>query len=200
VFLPLATLRREVWWRNLALVFSMVLFGVWHTASLLFVLWGCYHGTLLTLDRQVQRLQRRLNWEPVSAIWTAISWVVTITLVSLGWVLFRANSLRQAGQMLTTLVSPSSYVTHFLPAPLYLLVLVLALAYTAVLLVIGSLDRKSEHLGAAEATPRLDVLTIIVRDRWLWLTPIYAFALLIGAWLLMRTPTAGASPFVYRSF
>ncbi len=30
IFLPLATLRREVWWRNLALVISMVLFGLWH--------------------------------------------------------------------------------------------------------------------------------------------------------------------------
>ena len=30
VFLPLAMLRREVWWRNLALVISMVLFGLWH--------------------------------------------------------------------------------------------------------------------------------------------------------------------------
>ena len=38
VFLPLATLRREMLWRNLALVVSMVLFGLWHKASLLFVL------------------------------------------------------------------------------------------------------------------------------------------------------------------
>src|ERR1035438_3829495 len=44
VFLPLAVLRREMWWRNLALVVSMITFGLWHKASLLFVLWGCYHG------------------------------------------------------------------------------------------------------------------------------------------------------------
>ena len=60
VFLPLATLRREIWWRNLALVISMVLFGVWHKASVLFVLWGCYHGILLVLHRQVQKLQQRI--------------------------------------------------------------------------------------------------------------------------------------------
>src|SRR5271166_2265358 len=128
VFLPLATLRREVWWRNLALVVSMILFGLWHKASALFVLWGCYQGILLVLHRQVQQLQRRLDWEPPAALWTAVSWTVTITLVSFGWIFFRANSLPQTGHMFTALMSPSSYATHFLPVPLYLLVLVLALA------------------------------------------------------------------------
>jgi len=200
VFLPLATLRREILWRNLALVISMVLFGVWHKASVLFVLWGCYHGVLLVLHRQVQQLQRRLNWEPPAALWTALSWMVTITLVSFGWIFFRANSLPQAQQMYGALVSPSSYVTHFLPVPLYLLVVGLALAYGAVLLVIAGLDRYSERLGAAETTSRSEVIAIIVRDRWVWLTPMYAFALLVVIWLVTRAQSAGASPFVYRSF
>ena len=197
VFLPLATLRREMLWRNLALVISMMLFGVWHKASLLFVLWGCYHGVLLVLHRQVQQLERQFNWEPPAAVWTPVSWMVTITLVSFGWIFFRANSLPQATQMLSALVSPSSYATHFLPVPLYLLVLALALAYAAVLLVVAGLDRYSESLGAR---PRSELITIMVRDRWVWVTPIYAFALLIVVWLVTRAQSAGASPFVYRSF
>jgi len=144
-------------------------------------------------------LQRRLNWEPPAAVWTPLSWMVTTTLVSFGWILFRANSLPQAQQMLSALVSPSSYGAHFLPLPLYLLVLVLALAYAAVLLVVAGLDRCSERLGA-DARPRSEVITIIVRDRWVWLTPMYAFALLIVVWLVTRAQSAGASPFVYRSF
>jgi alginate O-acetyltransferase complex protein AlgI len=200
VFLPLATLRREIWWRNLTLVISMVLFGVWHKASVLFVLWGCYHGVLLVLHRQVQQLQRRLNWEPPAALWTPLSWLVTITLVSFGWIFFRANSLPQAGSMFTALLSPASYLTHFLPATLYLLVLTLAFAYAAVLLAIASLDRYAERLGTPEATPRSEVIATIARDRWVWLTPMYAVALLIAIWLVTRAQSAGASPFVYRSF
>src|SRR6202142_2657473 len=30
LFLPLATMRREVWWRNLSLVIAMFMFGLWH--------------------------------------------------------------------------------------------------------------------------------------------------------------------------
>ena len=200
VFLPLATLRREMWWRNLALVISMVLFGVWHKATVLFVLWGCYHGVLLVLHRQVQQLQRRLDWEPPSALWTPLSWMVTITLVSLGWIFFRASSLPQAGKMFSVLLSPATYSSHLLPLPLYLLVLVLALLYAAVLLLIAALDRRSERLGLTEATSRPEIVSIALRDRWVWLTPMYAFALLIATWLVTRAQTAGASPFVYRSF
>jgi hypothetical protein len=94
-------------------------------------------------------------------------------------------------------VSPSSYATHFLPIPLYLLVLALALAYAALLLAVAGLDRYSESLGAR---PRSELITIMVRDRWVWVTPIYAFALLIVVWLVTRAQSAGASPFVYRSF
>src|ERR1035441_5721100 len=93
VFLPLAVLRREVWWRNLALIISMVIFALWHKGSILFILWGSYQGILLVLHRQWQALQHRLKGEPPAAIWTPISWVVTITLISAGWMLFRANSL-----------------------------------------------------------------------------------------------------------
>ena len=200
VFLPLATLRREVWWRNLALVVSMVLFGLWHKASLLFVLWGCYQGILLVMHRQVQRLQQRLNWQPPAAIWTALSWVASMALVNFGWIFFRANSLEQAGQMLSALASPATYLTHVLPATLYLLVLALALAYAAVLLVVAAVDRYGERLGTKGASSRAEVINVIVRDRWVWLTPMYAFALLIVTWLVTRAQSAGASPFVYRMF
>src|SRR5215469_7687436 len=78
VFLPLATLRREIWWRNLALVISMVLFGLWHKASVLFLLWGMYHGLLLVGHRHIQQMQRKLNWNPSTTWWNAVSWLVTI--------------------------------------------------------------------------------------------------------------------------
>ena len=62
LFLPLAMLRRQRWWRHLALVISMVLFGIWHKGSVLFVLWGSYHGLLLVVQRQFQELRRRFRF------------------------------------------------------------------------------------------------------------------------------------------
>jgi len=199
VFLPLAVVRREVWWRNLALVISMILFGLWHKASVLFVLWGCYHGVLLVLHRQVQQLQRKFDWTPSAALWTPISWAVTIGLISLGWIFFRAKSLFEARQMLSAALSPASYASHFLSGSLYLLVMALAVGYAIVLLVIEMLNRYSvePEISAASSSP--SVIVIIARNRWFWIPPLYVLALLLVV-IVTHTRGADAAQFMYRNF
>lgn len=193
VFLPLAVLRREVWWRNLALVLSMVVFGLWHKASLLFLLWGCYHGVLLVLHRQVQQLGRKLNWEPPAKLWTVLSWVATISLISLGWIFFRAGSLSQAGQMFDAILTPQSYASHFLSLSLYSLVTVLALGYAAAMTIGKVLD------GYAEDSATSGPVALLARWRWFWVPSIYVLALLF---ILMITQTQGGSAalLMYRRF
>lgn len=199
VFLPLAVLRREIWWRNLALVVSMVLFGLWHRASVLFLLWGCYHGVLLLLHRQVQQLQRSFNWDPPAKLWTPVSWIATAALVNLGWIFFRANSWPQARQMLAAVLSPTSYSSHFLSESLYLMVAALALGYGIALLVFDALDRCSLEEETAQPDPHPEIIALLARWRWYWLPPLYALALLF---LLIVTLTqgTGTAQFMYRRF
>jgi D-alanyl-lipoteichoic acid acyltransferase DltB (MBOAT superfamily) len=142
----------------------MVAFGLWHKASLLFLLWGFYHGVLLVLHRQVQQLGRRLNWNP-PAIWMPISWIATISLISVGWIFFRANSWSPASQMLSALASPASYASHFLSSSLYLLIAVLAGGYAAVVAVSGIFDRPGESPEA----PQSRTVALLARWRWFWI-------------------------------
>ncbi len=199
VFLPLATLRREVWWRNLALVIAMVLFGLWHQASLLFLLWGCYHGVLLVLHRQVQQAQRKFEWKSPANLWTPVSWIATMALINLGWIFFRAKSLSQAKQMLSAVLSPASYGSHVLTGSLYLLVAALAAGYGIALLVIDALNHYSAEEEDSTTGPRPGVVALLARWRWFWLPPLYAVALLF---LLIVTLTQGANTaqFMYRRF
>ncbi len=184
IFFPLAPLRRELWWRNLMLVISMVLFGLWHKASLLFLMWGLYHGMLLVLHRQIQQAERRLNWTPPEKSWNALTWIVTMALISLGWIFFRANSLSQASQMLKEVAIPSSYGSHLLSASLYLLVAALAAGYAVTVLVAHRLEISTRG---------------IARWRWYWIPPLYALALGV---LLMITLTqgGGVGQLMYRNF
>jgi D-alanyl-lipoteichoic acid acyltransferase DltB (MBOAT superfamily) len=194
VFLPLAMLRRELWWRNGLLLVSMVLFGLWHKASLLFLLWGCYHGLLLVLQRQVEQVGRRFDWNAPGWLWTPISWMATIALVSLGWIFFRANSLAQAEQMLSAVLWPRSYATHFISGSLYALVFGLAAGYAVVLFVIDRLQRCSE-----ETNRESGLMVSIARWRWYWLPPLYAVALLFVSLITFtRGPTT--AQFMYRRF
>jgi D-alanyl-lipoteichoic acid acyltransferase DltB (MBOAT superfamily) len=82
-------------YRNLML--TMLLGGLWHGASWNFVIWGGYHGALLSLER-VFRGERpvREDWNwlyPLKAL-------VTFALVMIGWVFFRAADLPQSLQVL----------------------------------------------------------------------------------------------------
>jgi alginate O-acetyltransferase complex protein AlgI len=192
VFFPLMRMRREAWWRNLSLLIAMVLFGLWHKASILFLLWGAYHGVLLLLHRLVDGLERKHDWTPPRIPWRVLSWVSTISLVNLGWILFRANSLHQAGQMLAAVLSPPSYLSHFLTGSLYVLVLALAAGYAIVLLVIDRLSRDSTDSLAADAPPGTSngVIALLARSRWFWLPPLYALALLF---VLIITLSRGTS-------
>jgi alginate O-acetyltransferase complex protein AlgI len=195
VFLPLAVARRELWWRNLALVVSMILFGLWHKASILFVLWGCYHGALLVLHRQVQGLQRRFNWMTSAPLWTPISWALTLSLVSLGWIFFRAHSMDVARQMLSAVLLPSSYSAHFLSGSLYGLVASLAAGYAVVVWGTEVLDRYSSPAAASGS----GIIAVAARNRWFWVAPLYVLLLLLVL-VVTHTGGAGAAQFMYRSF
>ena len=196
VFLPLAMLRRDVWWRNLALVIAMLLFGLWHRASWLFLLWGGYHGVLLVAHRQVQQAQRRLSREPPAVFWTPLGWIVTMLLINLGWIFFRANSLAQARQMLAAIVSPQAYSSHVLSNSLYFLVAGIAVGYGIALLVIDAIARSSVP---DQSAPKAGFIALLARWRWYWLPPLYAIALLF---LLIVTLTRGANTaqFMYNKF
>lgn len=184
VFFPLAAARRELWWRNLALVISMLLFGLWHRASLLFLIWGSYHGVLLVAHRGVQQIERKLEWEPPERLWNAASWLATMAFISLGWIFFRANSLSQAGQMLKAIARLSTYASPLLSSSLYLLVGVLAAGYALVLLMARMLERET---------------TAISRWRWYWIPPLYALA--TGLVLMITlTQSGGVGQLMYRGF
>jgi alginate O-acetyltransferase complex protein AlgI len=129
LFFPLATVRRETWWRNMVLVTSMVIFGLWHKGTTLFALWGLYHGLLLVLHRKWQQFQRWSNFCWPDYLATPISWSVTFATISFGWIFFRADNLRQCFSMLAAVFSPASYGKHLLSPSLYVQIAALVLGY-----------------------------------------------------------------------
>jgi hypothetical protein len=122
--------------------------------------------------------------------------MATIALISLGWILFRANSLSQANQMLLAVASPKSYAVHFLSASLYFLVGSLAAGYAVVLAVAGVLERRANN---SEGQPQSGAVAFLARWRWFWIPALYALAMLL---LLMTTLTqsGGAAQLMYRGF
>jgi len=127
LFMPLAMVRGDLWWRNGVLIFSMAMFGLWHQASWLFLLWGIYQGTLLVLHRFWQQFAKRKNL----LVPNPLSWLLTYFAISLGWTLFRSQDLQQARTLLTAALNPLARSNVHLPASFVWLVLIVASGYFA---------------------------------------------------------------------
>jgi len=83
---------------NLLIVF--VLCGFWHGASWNFVVWGLYHGAFLALERGFRGRNLR--------VWSPVTHAATLLVVLVGWVIFRAETLPQAGAFLAAMAGWSS--------------------------------------------------------------------------------------------
>jgi alginate O-acetyltransferase complex protein AlgI len=113
---------RAATYRNLLLVF--LLCGLWHGAAWNFVAWGLWHGFFLAAERLVaERWPRRGRALPR---W--LPHLYTLSVVTIGWVLFRANDLRAAKRYLGALFGANEFervlhpLVHFIDAKLLTLV------------------------------------------------------------------------------
>ncbi len=84
---------------------TMLLGGLWHGASWLFVLWGGAHGLLLILERIAKHLFGRVALFQKPSVQAALG-LLTFLLVCLTWVLFRAEDLESASYLLGVMLLP----------------------------------------------------------------------------------------------
>lgn len=101
--------------------------------------------------------------------------------------------------MFAGLLSPSSYGGHVLHESLYLLVLGLAVGYAIVLWVVDELAAYAERIDSTPEATRSEVIAIAVRDRWVWIAPIWTMACLLVLTLIPQQSRA-ANVFMYRFF
>lgn len=90
LYIPLGGNRKGPWrtYANLAIVF--LLCGLWHGAAWTFILWGVWHGVFLIIERAGFAKILKHSWRPLRHAYLLLA-------VTLGWVLFRAETLGDAG-------------------------------------------------------------------------------------------------------
>lgn len=132
VYIPLGGNRRRVY---LNVMVTMALAGLWHGASLKFVVWGIYHGVLVSLQRLlVGDADRIRGWTRVPGIF------VTFHLVSFGWLFFKAKDLPTALGFARRMVSADGGEAGF-QSPMLLWSLILLGSWCFCLALIHLYDR-----------------------------------------------------------
>lgn len=73
---------------------TMLLGGLWHGAAWTFIIWGFFHGVIITATHYLGNMKVFVAFNrPGSRAITMLKWAITFYLVLIGWVFFRATSL-----------------------------------------------------------------------------------------------------------
>ncbi|MEF9899526.1 MAG: MBOAT family O-acyltransferase [Pseudomonas sp.] len=104
VYIPLGGNRRGVWRGNLNMLLAMLISGLWHGASLNFVIWGALHGVGLALYKaSTYFLPQPMRW-PGAGVAARL---LTFHYVAFAWIFFRSASLDEAMDMLSGIAGMS---------------------------------------------------------------------------------------------
>ena len=66
--------------------------GFWHGANWTFLVWGLFHGSLEMLEEK--------HWIPVHKEWKIFNHIYTLLMVTVGFVIFRADTIKQGWDMI----------------------------------------------------------------------------------------------------
>lgn len=96
LYIPLGGNRKGNVYLNLFIVFLVT--GLWHGASWSFIVWGLWHGFFMIIERLI----RNKMWYKKTP--SFIKLFSTMIIIMVGWVLFRASSLKAALEYLAIMV------------------------------------------------------------------------------------------------
>ncbi|MDR3142379.1 MAG: MBOAT family protein [Tannerellaceae bacterium] len=168
----------------LNLMITMLLGGLWHGASLRFILWGAIHGVSLAVHKFIMgRFSRfKQSGSRTSPFRRVMGVVFTFHLVCFGWIFFRAGTMQIAGEVL------SQIVTDFHPEVFIQFVM----GYKGVVLLMAA----GYILHFAPHRAGLAMQHIVTRS------PLFIQALLLALliFIIVQMKGAGVQPFIYFQF
>ena len=131
LYIPLGGNRRGNVYFNLFVVFLVT--GLWHGASWNFVIWGLWHGMFMIIERVI----RNENW--YKKIPSFIKIFITLFIVIIGWVLFKATTLEEGLKYLSIMFGLSNFsnitfeYTYFISRKFIVLIIIGIIASTPIL-------------------------------------------------------------------
>ena len=107
LYIPLGGNRVSIprWYLNILVVFFLS--GLWHGANWTFIIWGLLHGFFIMASRLLHKpaswIIKTIHLDKTPTLLKTIQVLITFTLVSFGWIFFRAENLSDATHIVTHL-------------------------------------------------------------------------------------------------
>jgi D-alanyl-lipoteichoic acid acyltransferase DltB (MBOAT superfamily) len=136
-------IRSDMFVYIVASILTWLLTGLWHGADYTFIAWGIIHGSFLILYQWQRKprknLFKKLGITNNNPVLIALEVFITVTVVMIAWVFFRAESIIQALVYINRLFSASLFsVPQVLPLKM--------IAMIGVLIILEFLQRNRKHV------------------------------------------------------
>ena len=171
VYIPLGGSRNGQWntIRNTFVIF--LLSGLWHGANWTYVTWGLYHALLfvpLILLGTTKKYRDTATWRQIPQM------LLTFGLVVVGWIIFRAPSIAEAGQFMAAICDKSLLSAPWLINRAFYVPLFIGL----MIMLVGDWFGREKGFGLAWISGKPAVVRIAVY---------YAIAVMIYFWQCQET-------------
>ncbi len=166
------------------LIVTMLLGGLWHGASMRFILWGGLHGLSLAVHKFVMSRFRSFKsaGKEMSPVRRLIGVIFTFHLVCFGWIFFRADTMQIGLDVLNRIF------TDFHPE----IFVQFVSGYTGVfVLIVGGY-----LIHFIPKTIDMQVQQLVTRSPAL----VQAFYLIVAIFVVIQVKSAGIVPFIYFQF
>jgi D-alanyl-lipoteichoic acid acyltransferase DltB (MBOAT superfamily) len=181
--IALSKTRQKSLFTNFNLLTTMLLGGLWHGASLRFIIWGALHGIALAVHKLVMELFPRKKDKPVSFVWRVISIALTFHFVAFCWIFFRANSFETALNIIYNIAD-------------------LEFDWDAWQTIIIGYKNVFLLIAIGFVWHFIPKRWMAIPQQWFNVAPIFVKSVVLGFvfWVVYATATAGPQPFIYFQF
>lgn len=162
------------------LLLTMILGGLWHGASIRFIIWGAIHGVTLALHKVWLEIFPNKSEQNVFS--KLIGVFITFNLVCFAWIFFRAHSLNDVGIMLYQIAF--SFQFSLIPFIVQSYWIVFAIIFTGFFIHWLPSNFKEKYRGWFIETP-------------IWLKVIITVIVVI---IIFQAKSSNVQPFIYFQF
>lgn len=157
--------------KNSALFITWAVMGLWHGANWTFVLWGVYHSIVIYLYRFIIPSMHRMNnnLKVVGGV------LVTLPVMMLAWIPFRAESLTEALGMWAKVINPFAYGSIGMRENTYLITVILLFGVFIIHWIKSKLSRLTVQRSLSNYIGESLVFAIIIPLVIVFLRPINQF-------------------------
>ena len=185
VYIPLGGNRKGRLRTVLNKVIVFFLTGLWHGANWTFVVWGLFHGFFLLLEEFIPRLKKLPK---------VISHIYTLLAVTVGFVIFRADTLGQGVMFVGKMFSGFNFSAEANSLTVQTLTPFFIVMFVAAVIGCGPLSKYVDKIKNLEITP-----DSTKKQKCIYVVS-FVLAVIVLIWCILRLAGGSYNPFIYFRF